>query len=250
MALGMFSETAIMRSALRYCGYLFLISSPAFAGDTPQIPIAKVIEDGGTVMKVLIAMAALATFMVIYYLLSLRLNVLLPPSFLVEAEDLAESGDVNALAAACAENGSPGACIVGAAARLLRDSPEADYTMLRDVIEDEGSRQSSRLWQRIQYLMDIAVVAPMVGLLGTVLGMMRAFVGLAEDFQSVQPIQLSAGVSQALVTTAAGMFVGIVTMILFAYFRGRVNGLVTKLEERCNHVLASLMRGRSAETTK
>jgi biopolymer transport protein ExbB len=202
-----------------------------------MIPVTQVIKDGGWTMVALGVLSLLATFMVVYFLLTLRLNVILPHEFAVEAEEIADRGDMEALYLACQRNHSAGATIIGSAARVLRENPEIGYMVIRDVIEDEGSRQSNALWQRIQYLMDVAIIAPMVGLLGTVLGMIQAFIGLQSDFGAVKPIALANGVSKALATTAGGLIVGIISMLLYSYFRGHVTLLVTTLEERCSLIL-------------
>jgi biopolymer transport protein ExbB len=198
-------------------------------------------EDGGIVMYVLMAILAIGTCMAIFFLLTIRSNLLMPPRFHSEASELALRGDSQALAAICAANNSAGSRIIGSAARVLTENPDAGYQAVRDAIEDEGGRQSANIWQRIQYLNDIAVVAPMIGLLGTVIGMIHAFIGLAEDFGSQKPTALAAGVSQALVTTAGGLIVGILATIMYSYFRGRVTTVVTQIEERCNLILQRLV---------
>ena len=217
-------------------------STPPSAGppvlpDLDTVPFTQIIQDGGWTMYILIGMSVLTTIMVFYYLLSLRFNVIVPQSFLFNAEEAATQGDAEALYEICRRSKSPGAAILEPAARLISEHPEVDYAAVRDAVEDAGGRQSSLLWQRIQYLMDIAVVAPMVGLFGTVLGMIEAFVSLKENFGSVKPIGLANGVSKALLTTAGGLVVGIVAMILFSYFRGRVTRVVSRLEVSCNQVL-------------
>ncbi|HAR67338.1 MAG TPA: MotA/TolQ/ExbB proton channel family protein [Lentisphaeria bacterium] len=224
-------------------GLLFCL--PVFAQEEtavtdPKIELQALLREGGTPMMLLMLLSVFATFMVVYYFLTLRINLLMPRAFHMEAAELASRGDSLALSAVCAESGCAGARIVGSAARMLSENPNADFQSLRDALEDEGSRQAAALWQRIHYLLDCAVVAPMLGLLGTVLGMMESFHGLAEDFGSVKPAVLASGVSQALVTTAGGMCVGIVGMVLYAYFRGRVTSLIAQLEERCNLVLQRL----------
>jgi biopolymer transport protein ExbB len=208
------------------------------------IAFRQILDDGGWTMQVLLVLSAVATFLVVLYMLTLRYGVLMPSRFRSEAEQIAESGDYEALDVLCKENGSPGARIIGSGASLLKAVPDADYQGIRDALEDEGGRQASGFWQRIQYLSDIATIAPMVGLLGTVLGMINAFVGLKEDFGSVRPVKLADGVSQALVTTAGGLIVGIVAMVLYSYFRGRVGRLVTRMEEDCSAILQRLVAAR------
>ena len=214
------------------------------------VPITKILQDGGWPMIVLALLSVVATFMVIYLFFTLRLNVVMPQDFRMEAEDLATNKDVEALHTICQKNQSQGSEIIGSVTKLLLDNPEVDYAVIRDVIEDEGSRQASALWQKIQYIMDIAVVAPMIGLLGTVLGMIQAFVGLQEDFGSVKPIALANGVSKALITTSAGLILGIIAMIFYAYFRGHVNRLVTQIEEQCNLILHRFIFKKESNTWK
>ena len=198
-------------------------------------------EDGGLIMYILLGILAISTFMAVFFLLTIRANLLMPRRLYLEASELASHGDAQALAAICAANNSAGSKIIGSAARVLTENPDAGYNAVRDAIEDEGGRQSASLWQRIQYLSDIAVIAPMIGLLGTVIGMIHAFIGLAADMGTQKPTALAAGVSQALVTTAGGLIVGILATIMYSYFRGRVNSVVTQIEERCNLILQRLV---------
>ena len=229
----------------------FVFPLPVFAqaaGEGETLTTFKdIIAAGGWPMQIIIWLSVLATFLVIYFIFTLRANVLYPRKLIRDAEDAAEEGDVEVIEALCRENDSPAARIIGAAAEQIASEQRADYMIVRDAIEDEGARQAATLWQRIQYLLDIAVVAPMVGLLGTVLGMLKSFsrirtglgvVGVqsAQD-NMVNPTALAQGVTQALITTAGGLMVGIAAMILYAVFRGRVNTLVAGLESACSRVL-------------
>jgi biopolymer transport protein ExbB len=117
--------------------------------------------------------------------------------------------------------------------------------VLRDAMEDEGARQAGILLQRIQYLMDVGIIAPMVGLLGTVWGMMQSFSGLKSGISIVNKADaLAAGVSTAMYTTFAGLFVGILAMIAYSVFRGRVNKLIGGIETACNRVLRRCVLNR------
>ncbi len=228
----------------------FSAVSAAAEEASDMVSVTQIIANGGWAMIVLVGLSIISVFMIVYFFFTLRSTIIMPDAFCLEAEGIATDGDVERLHALCEENGSIGAGIIGAAARLLRDNPDADYLVIRSVIEDEGRRQSSVLWQKIQYLMDISIAAPMVGLLGTVLGMIQAFVGLQEDFGAVKPIALSSGVSKALVTTAGGLILGIFCMLFYSYFRGHVNQLITRLEERCNDVLHRFIFRKEPKTLK
>jgi biopolymer transport protein ExbB len=234
----------------RSAALLFLLlAQPVLAQDDTSISLQQVMKDGGVTMMVLLALSSLVVLMVVFFVLTLRAGVLMPRKFRLEAQQLAEDGDIEALYSICEANNSAGASIIGAAARILHHQPDADYQIIRDTIEDEGGRQSGALWGRIQYLMDIATIAPMVGLLGTVLGMIQAFVGLKDALGTVKPVTLANGVSKALVTTAGGLIVGITAMILYSYFRGRVTRLVTQMEEQCSMVLQSFVVSSSLQAS-
>lgn len=202
---------------------------------------------GGKTMWVLIGLSFLTVVMAVFFLFTLRRRLFLPPGFSTEVNSIVQQGDIGALVRYCEENASPAASIIGAAARVINSNPQVEYMVLRDVIEDEGNRQAGLLWQRIQYLMDIAVLSPMIGLLGTVVGMVAAFQGMTNNvgIGAINPISLAAGVSQALVTTVGGLLVGIFAMAIHAYFRGRIIDLVSYLEEGCSEVLQRLINQAS-----
>ena len=86
------------------------------------------------------------------------------------------------------------------------------------------------LWQKLSYLADIAAIAPMVGLLGTVLGMIQAFNVIAFQTGAVKPVLLASGISKAMVTTATGLIVAIPAMIFYSFFRGRLQNVTARLE--------------------
>ncbi|MBP1583596.1 MAG: MotA/TolQ/ExbB proton channel family protein, partial [Victivallales bacterium] len=131
--------------------------------------------------------------------------------------------------------------VIGSALSLCADGQPLDMSLVREAMEEEGNYQAGVLWQRIQYLMDIAVISPMVGLLGTVWGMMVSFSGLEAGVNFAnKAATLASGVSQAMFTTFGGLIVGIVAMVFYALFRGKVNRLVNQLETSCGAVVRSL----------
>ena len=120
-------------------------------------------------------------------------------------------------------------------------NPTAGFDEVREVTEAEGSRQASLLNQRITYLADVGAIAPMVGLLGTVIGMIKSFNEIAQDsFLGAKQLELAGGVSQALLTTAGGLIVGIPALIFYSIFRGRVQRLISELEAASTHLMALL----------
>ena len=122
--------------------------------------------------------------------------------------------------------------------------PDIDPMLLRDVVEGEGARQSESIQGQTQYLMDISVVAPMIGLLGTVFGMMIAFNAVSDQIAVVRPTALIAGVNKAMITTAFGLVVGIPAMMAYAYFRNRSAKLVSLLETASAELFTTLLSRR------
>lgn len=202
----------------------------------------SVIMAAGWPMFVILGLSFIAVILIAYFLFTLNKGQLVPATFMKDAHDAIDDNDIEALQIICRRDDSPTAKIVSAAVEQLSLNREVDYLIVRDAVEGEGSRQAGNIWQRIQYLMDIGVIAPMVGLLGTVLGMIEAFTGIQQgEIGSVKPTILAGGVSKAMVTTAGGLIVGIATMLLYALFRGRVNNLIGTMEDESNKLLTRLM---------
>ena len=96
----------------------------------------------------------------------------------------------------------------------------------------EGGRIAESAMAAVDWLADIAAIAPLVGLLGTVLGMFQAFGGIASDVTAgAKPVVLAQGVSQAIVTTIFGLAIAIPSLVAYAFFRRRAARLIAELEE-------------------
>lgn len=105
--------------------------------------------------------------------------------------------------------------------------------------EAEGARIAERAYAAVDWLSDIAAIAPLVGLLGTVLGMFQAFGGIAADVTAgAKPVVLAQGVSQAIVTTIFGLVVAIPCLLMHAIFRRRAASNIAALEEKADEVLS------------
>jgi len=95
----------------------------------------------------------------------------------------------------------------------------------------EGGRIADRMMSSVDWLADIAAIAPLVGLLGTVLGMFQAFGGIASDVSAgAKPVVLAQGVSQAIVTTIFGLVVAIPSLVMYALMRRRCQKRIAEIE--------------------
>ena len=228
----------------------FLTQAQEAAGKIPvgkQMTLWEIIAAGSWVLVPMILLSIIGLAMVVYYFLSLRHDKIVDPAFVEGARRLLRDRRLDRLEALCAASGRPIAVILSAALDARATRGPAELLAVREAAEAEGERQGATMWDQIHYLMDIVVVAPMIGLLGTVIGMIKSFSGLAYDISAAKPILLAQGVAQALTSTAMGLCVAIPAAIFYAYFRGRVNKLTLDLESASTELVNRLIGAEAAQ---
>ena len=201
--------------------------------------LGEMLDKGGPLMPVLYALSFIALCLAFYYMFSLRMELIVPESLASQIEEAVKKKDLLLVEEICAKNDAPLSRVVKAGVEVVL-KPHANYTIMKDAMEDEGARQGNILWHRIQYLQDIAIISPMVGLLGTVFGMIVSFGALNTENMSPKPTIIANGVAMALITTAAGLVIAIPAMLAYAYFRGRVNRLISELESKSGRLSRNL----------
>src|ERR1700704_4632454 len=220
----------------------FLAQAPAPLA--PDLPRSKAVLDtliaAGPVMYVLLAMSIVLVMLVVTYLLTIRRGTVVSSGFMATADALLRKRDYLGLLAVSNRHGEAIARVVQKVLDFTTKNPNADFVQVREIAETEGTRVAASLNNRVTYLADIGMIAPMLGLLGTVIGIIRSFGALGADLGSARYVLLSRGISEALVNTCAGLAIGIPAMIFYAFFRGRANRLISDLESACTHVLALL----------
>jgi biopolymer transport protein ExbB len=236
------------------------VRSPAAPGPPPEetrqtardmMSWQHIVKRGGwpiyVLMFLLLALSFLTVAFIVYFFVVLTEHQVVPRHLYRDVMDKIKAGTIDDARRTCEYRRSPLSAVTLAAMDYMRDIPEIDAVLLKDVVEGEGGRQAEALMGQTQYLLDIAVVAPMVGLLGTVLGVWRAFGSVAHEIASAKPVVLAEGVAQALLTTVFGLTVGIPAMIFYAYFRRRASKLVSYLEVASTDVLTALLGRKSHE---
>jgi biopolymer transport protein ExbB len=196
---------------------------------------------GGWLMYVLAGLSVVGVAFVMYFFIVLRPGQVAPRALRRALMEQARAGALEDARKACDFRPCPLAAVAAAGLDYLREMGEGSPDLLKDVIEGEGSRQAELIQGPIQYLYDVAVISPMVGLLGTVLGLLHAFGAVALNEAAAKPIVLAEGVSMALLTTAFGLMVGIPAMMFHAYFRRRAIRLVARLEVLSAELLTVLV---------
>lgn len=217
---------------------------PAGATNTPDLPHAKNVLDAilgaGPVMYALLALSVVSLMLVIVYFLTIRKGAVVSSGFMATADALLRKRDHLGLLAVSNRHGEAIARVVQKVLDFSTKNPNADFAQIREIAETEGTRIASSLNNRVAYLADIGTIAPLIGLLGTVFGIITSFGALSGDLGTARYALLSRGISEALINTSAGLTIGIPAMIFYALFRGRVQKLISDLEAAVTHILALL----------
>ena len=216
------------------------VESPGPAGvDAATVPLLDILQKGGIMMYPLGALSFIGVILIILYALTIRQGTVVTLHFIDLAETLLRKQDYLGLSTICNRSSQSVARIMQRSMEFIGRNPGATVEEVREVAQAEGVRQASLLTQRISYLADVGSIAPMVGLLGTVLGMMKSFNTLSGgSFVGAKTMELASGVSEALITTAAGLFIGIPALAFYAVFRGKVQKLISEMEAATTHLLA------------
>jgi biopolymer transport protein ExbB len=195
-----------------------------------QTSLLGMVAAAGWVMIPLALASMITLTLIVYCFFTLTEKSITTPELLERMEPFFENEDLDGLAAYVAERPQATARIVDRILQFLARHPDADPDSIRIVAETEGNRIAAALNQRVLYIMDVGVLSPMLGLFGTVVGILNSFGHIASEASPMRTMLLAGGVSQALVSTAAGLTVGITAMAFYAYFRGRVGHLISILE--------------------
>ena len=234
-------------------------AQPLLAQDpSPAVPdlprttsILQAMINAGPIMVPLFLLSIFSVMLVVVYLLTIRRGAVVSNGYMATAEALLRKRDHLGLLAVSNRHSEAIARVVQKVLDFSTKNPNADFGEIREIAQTEGTRVAANLSNRATYLADIGMLAPMLGLLGTVIGIIRSFGALGADLGTARYVLLSKGISEALVNTAAGLAIGIPAMIFYAIFRGRVQRLISELEAAVTHILAllSLQSSKRPERT-
>lgn len=205
----------------------------------------QVLVSGGPVMIPLAGLSVLAVMLIFLYLITLRRGAVVSARYMQTADALIRKKDYLGLLAISNRHNESVARVVQRTMDFLTRNPKATMAEAREIAQAEGTRIAGSLNQQIAYLADIGAIAPMLGLFGTVLGMIKSFSVVASDIAATRPMMLAEGVAEALVTTAAGLLIGIPAMAAYAFFRGRVQALISDLEAASTQLIALISANSS-----
>jgi biopolymer transport protein ExbB len=195
------------------------------------------LSHGGPVMLLISLASVVCLALVIERSVSLRRTKVMPEKLLTELEALSKEKKFSEVATLCRTSDTPLARVLSAG--LAVSSKER--AEIRETLELSGRREVSRLDKNLDLLGTLAAVGPLLGLLGTVTGMIRTF-GVIRVIGVGDPLQLSGGIAEALLNTAGGLVVGIPALIAQRMFLRKVDGFILEMEEFAQMVL-NLLKG-------
>ncbi len=186
----------------------------------------ELFQKGGIMMYPLALCSMLVVAVFMERLWSLRKKKVLIPEIVTVLEQVKKPEDLSIVRSVCEKFLGPFGAIVIACI----DNRDMPVEELRLTIEDEGRQQVRKLTQGLGILETVAGIAPLLGLLGTVLGMIEVF-SIIEQLGVGQAKALSGGISEALVTTAVGLFIGIPALVAYNFLNSRSEGLILDIEK-------------------
>ena len=233
------------------CVVFFFLSSVGYAEDPAppaprpepiKISIAQMFEDGGTIGYIIVVLSLVMVALAFEHMLTIRRKTLMPDGLQDDIRRLVGQGQIQLAEARCNSSSSFLGYLLAAGLREI----ELGYSAVEKALEDATAQQAARLMRKIEYLSMISTVAPMLGLMGTVWGMILAFMEF-ERKANPQVSELAPGIYKALVTTLFGLIVAIPAIALFGFFRNRIDELVAQTALTAEHVFADFKRARTLQ---
>ena len=213
--------------------------------DKKERTLLDTVADGGVVGLMICLLSIAAVAFIVEHSLTIRKSTLMPDHVMDELEELIRNGQVDEAIQACEspDNDSMVAQVVQSGLERYKGS-EFGFAEYKAAVEEAGEDQTGRLYRKTEVLGLIGAIAPMLGLTGTVLGMIDAFNTIASSEGMAKPDELAGGIGQALVTTLLGLVVAIPSMIAHSFFRNKIDSIISEAGKRVEQIMMPLGRRR------
>lgn len=212
-------------------------AAPAPAADAGQLSVEEAPDTGflqviigggflGILLWVVLFLTSVAGFaLIVDSFLTVKPGKIMPDALIANVKSAMEQGDVMKALSFCDEAPGPLANILSAGFSNV----EEGYDVIQEAVGIAADLESEKLIQRVNYLNVVGNLAPMLGLLGTVQGMIKAFATLAQAGASAAGL-LALAISQALYTTAMGLFIAVPALAFFYFFRNRATNIILNMQ--------------------
>ena len=206
--------------------------------------ITELFQQGGALMWAILAASVVGVGVFLERMWSLQRSRVHPRAFVERIRALVAKGKTSEALLLCEENGSSIAIVIAGALRAYENANERRD--IKEAVEEVGAREVAHMDRNVEIVGVIATITPLLGLLGTVVGMIQVFREFVTAYASgaVGPDSFAQGIWQALITTAYGLTVAIPTLLLYRYLQGRNNALVLEMEEDAMGIVNLLEDGR------
>ncbi|MBK7629669.1 MAG: MotA/TolQ/ExbB proton channel family protein [Ignavibacteriales bacterium] len=198
---------------------------------------------GGFIMWLILASSIVGLAVSIDRFIMLRKAKINVPAFMVRIRGFIKKKDISGAISYCMQEKSPVANIVRKGLKKYKYG----HDRVKDAIENAGSQEVSKLEKGLSVLASVAGIAPLLGFLGTVTGMIQAFMTIQDLAGAANPSDLAGGIWEALITTAFGLIIGIPALALYNYFLSAVKKLVGEMETVANDVIDVIQDGGKDE---
>ena len=202
----------------------------------------EIIQKGGPVMIPIILGSFFAFIIVIERIIHLHRAQIDTEKFMLGIKNILKKGNYVEAIGICDSTPGPIASILKEGITKHDRSKEE----IKEAIQEAGLHEVPRLEKNLSVLATIAQIEPLLGLLGTVTGMIKAFMKIEQLQGIVNPGDLAAGIWEALITTAAGLVVAIPAYVAYNYLVSRVEGFVLEMEKSANHLI-KILQGEEEE---
>lgn len=196
---------------------------------------------GGLIMWPILLCSIIGLAIIIDRYMVIRKAKMNVPSFMIRIRGILKKKDIPGAIQYCMEEKNPAANIIRKGLKKYRYGHER----VKETIESAGRQEISKLEKGLNVLATIAGVAPMLGFLGTVTGMVSAFMTLQDLQGTATPSDLAGGIWEALVTTVFGLIVGIIALMFYNHFLSLINKVVLQMETVSTDVLDVLEEANS-----
>lgn len=202
-----------------------------------QLDVQALLRAGGPIGYLIIALSVAMVALVVEHLLSIRRGSLIPRSLVEDLHQKLSAGQTQEAVTACQMRPSFLGYVVSSGLKEV----VFGYSAMEKSMEDAAAEQAARLARKIEYLSVIGALAPMLGLMGTVWGMIQAFAEFSEKANPL-PADFAPAISEALVTTLFGLCVAIPAMAAYAWFRNRIDEFVAEATLTAEQLMVPLKR--------
>jgi biopolymer transport protein ExbB len=202
----------------------------------------EIVRAGGILMLPIIACSVIAVAIILERLWTLQSKRVLPKNLTAQVWEWIDHRQLEPKHIQALRQSSP----LGQILAVGLANRGASREVIKEKIEDTGRHVVHELERYLNPLGTIAAISPLLGLLGTVFGMIKVFTAITTHGVG-NPGVLAGGISEALITTAAGLSVAIPALIGYRYLRGRVDGLVIDMEKEAMKLLEAIAEGQRSE---